>query len=124
MLQKLAISLFTLMLLLGLWQHAAVPQSLSAVGVRVSNLESQVYQLRSEVSQLNNAVRSLNRGNAPAPISVPPLPTAPPRPVQPALTNQQMFDRLATLVIELKERMNDVEARLAKIEKQDASEPK
>jgi hypothetical protein len=35
-----------------------------------------------------------------------------------------MFDRLATLVIELKERMNDVEARLAKIEKQDASEPK
>jgi hypothetical protein len=32
-----------------------------------------------------------------------------------------MFDRLATLVIELKERMNDVEARLANLEKQRAS---
>jgi outer membrane murein-binding lipoprotein Lpp len=121
MLQKLVIALFTLILLLGIGQHGAVPQTFSNVDARVSNLQSQVYQLRAEVSQLSNEVRSLNRGNVPAPIAITPVPTVPPRPVQPDLTNKQMFDRLATLVIELKERMNDVEARLANLEKQRAS---
>lgn len=118
MLQKLAIALFTLILLLGLWPHGAVPQTFSNVNVRVSNLESQVYQLRAEVSQLRSQVYSLNRSNTQAPIALSPAPPIPPRTAPPELTNKSMFDRLATLVIELKERIKDVEARLANLEKQ------
>lgn len=82
---------------------------------RVSRLEADNAQLRSQLSRLESQVSRLSglessnvRANQPrlsTPAPVPPSPRQLP-------SNDPMFDRLATLVIELKERVVRLEKRL------------
>lgn len=71
----------------------------------VNRLRQQVYQLQSQVSQLRRATGTSS-------------PTPTPRRSQrsPELTDQEMIDRLATLAIEAKDRLNALEARVARLE--------
>ncbi len=79
------------------------------------NLQADIYSLRSEVSQLRAEVSQLRsqRGFTPS------TPTsAPSRRVRsPELTDEQIIDRLATLAIEAKDRLNALESRVSGLEK-------
>ena len=68
--------------------------------LRINQLESQLNQTRRGVSPRTPATSTpTNRGRN-----------------QPQLSREQMFDRLATLVIELKQQVNQLEARVSKLE--------
>lgn len=85
----------------------------------VYSLTSQVNSLRIRVDRLESEIRNLNnltRRNSPTSRSdLPPLSLDrnPPRTIE---SDDPMFKRLATLVIELKQEVNDLESRLKKIE--------
>jgi hypothetical protein len=115
MTRKLTIVIFSVLLLLSLWPQRGLSQAF--IDPRVSALEGQVAQLRAEVSQLRNEIRYLNQSNRPAVSTIPATPPVSSSPVRPETTNSAMFDRLANLAIDLKLRLNEVEARLFKVEK-------
>lgn len=84
---------------------------------RISRLEVDNYQWRSQLnqiqSQLNAISQSQNRiaqGNRTAPPSFP-------QGNKPRLSNDPMFDRLATLVIELKQRISKLEVQVTDLKK-------
>lgn len=95
---------------------AIAPANASINEYRISRLESDIFRLQNEVNQLSSQIRSLDRvGDRPRP-----------NPVEvPAITQSEtsvsssdpMFDRLATLVIELKRRMDGLEERLVELER-------
>lgn len=109
----LGICLAVLLLLLIPLQNSAPAQSVSSLGARISRLESDNTTLRSEVSRLASQVSRLSnaagiRFSQPAP--------SPNSPTRGVLSSDPMFDRLATLAIEQKERMDQLEARLNALE--------
>ncbi len=83
---------------------------------RFNNLESQFYRLESQVNRIEN---QLNRVGSSSPkIPDNPLPQRSPR----RLSQQQrdkMFDRLATLVIELKQDVKELQKRVSQLEMND-----
>jgi len=90
---------------------AAMPVSATINESRISRLESDIYRLQTEVSQLSSQLRRLDRAN-PNPVEVPAIDRS-----QTATTaSDPMFDRLATLVIELKRRIDGFEERLVELE--------
>lgn len=114
--QLLGLLMLTLMLALG-WQYlssaqpSSVPliaQSTTQLESRVSRLESENSTLRSQINQLQTSIARLGRNSG--------VETAPPvissAPTGSSLADDPMFKRLATLVIELKERVVAVEDRL------------
>ena len=94
-------------------------QSTAQLESRLSRLESENYQLRAELSRLESQIYSLSRSGTRLP--EPSRPTAPTiTPVRPTATTP-IVDRLATLLIELKERVTNVEARMTRLEKANPS---
>lgn len=86
-----------------------VESRINALQLDVNNIESRLNRIE---SQLNQIGRSVSPG-APAP--------PPPSPINTGrnrrqLNRDQMFDRLATLVIELREQIRELEARVSKVE--------
>ena len=84
---------------------------------RISRLEVDNYQLRSQLNQLESQINAISQsqyriaqGNRTAP------PVFPQGNKQ-RLSNDQMFDRLATLVIELKQRISQLEVQVAELKK-------
>lgn len=106
MVRRVGVILITALLTFLLLQGRTSAQS-------AANLQADIFQLRSQVNQLSAQVAQLSRqGASPTrPISgrVPRSPTDP--------TDAQIVDRLATLAIEAKERLNALEARVTKLEK-------
>ena len=108
-----------LALLLGLviLQTFKPAQAQSGDDGRVSRLESEVYNLRAQISRLESQVYRLNNragssGSTSTTREIEPEPEyIPPRAVP-----DPMFSRLATLVIELKERIDGIDARLTDVE--------
>jgi len=95
-------------------------QSTAQLESRLSRLESDNYQLRTELSRLESQIYNLSRSGARLPEpSRSVAPTVPPP--RPAATTP-IVDRLATLLIELKERVTNVEARMTRLEKANASQ--
>lgn len=87
----------------------------SGVDSRVSRLEAEVTSLRGQISQLQSQINRLgNRSNSG--VSAPRVEVPEPEYSSPNSIPKSMFDRLATLVIELKERMDKLEARIADLE--------
>ncbi len=111
---------FWLLLVLLLLLLAFVPRFSNAQSIglesRISRLEAEIFQLRSRLSNLESQVSRVNqpsRTPASTPTPAPQIPspnrtTVPPSP--------EMFDRLATLVIELKERVQTLETQVAALE--------
>jgi chaperonin cofactor prefoldin len=88
----------------------------SALESRLSRLENTVFSLRSQISSLEREVRSLQRqqhNNQPPPATPQPSPNQRP---SADISDDPMFDRLATLAIELKQRLNKLESRVERVE--------
>lgn len=90
------------------WQSYTPAQS-------VANLQADIYNLRSQVNQLQAQVVQLSGQRSTArPSSGTPQRT---QPGYPYISDRDMLDRLATLAIEAKDRMNALEARVSRLEK-------
>ncbi|WP_144053724.1 hypothetical protein [Baaleninema simplex] len=94
---------------------SVAPALASSVESRVSRLESDLWQLRSQVRQLSSQVSRLGNSRpnpAPEPLEIPSerLPSGS------ILADDPMFERLATLVVEQKRRLDAIEERLEVLE--------
>lgn len=105
MLKRLGIILTIAVLVVLALQSQVAAQATVNLQADVNRLRQQVYQLQSQVSQLRRATGTS---------STPPAPRRNQR--SPELTDQEMIDRLATLAIEAKDRLNALEARVARLE--------
>lgn len=90
----------------------------SGIESRLVRLESANLQLRSQISRLESQLnqvqgRTSSRPNLSTPVRPPTSPTVPYRGSTSTLSSDPMFQRLATLVIELKERVQALEAKIA-----------
>ncbi len=85
----------------------------ASVETKIARLESEIFQLRSQVRQLQSQIRNLPSSSIDR--AAPPRP-APSTPSRPVTSDDPMFDRLATLVIEHKDRMDRLEARIEILE--------
>jgi uncharacterized protein YceH (UPF0502 family) len=99
-----------LLLLLFVLQAGAPATAQVGLESRVARLESDLFGLKQQVNQLEARSRRVNSSS-----TAPSTPTASAS-NRPQYSSDPMFDRLATLVIELKERLNAVETRLTKLE--------
>lgn len=81
---------------------------------RLSNLEVDINALESRLSRIESQLDQLRGIRTPRPAT----PAPGNRTNQTQLGREQMFDRLATLVIELKQQVNKLEARVSKLEPQ------
>ena len=111
------IELLCLILILGivLQPKHTLAQETSYLESRISRLEAETYQLRSQINQLQSQVLGLNQSTQRTG-STKPAPPIAPRGNRPASADP-MFDRLATLAIELKQRINKLEAQVAELQK-------
>jgi len=97
--------------------NRAIAQSTAQLESRLGRLESDIYQVRSELSRLEAQIYNVGRSGS---STVAPPPSASRyEPNFPRSTPPQsaMFDRLATLAIELKERITSLETRVTRLEK-------
>jgi outer membrane murein-binding lipoprotein Lpp len=106
MLKKIGLVLSVAGLVIVLFQAGVGAQSTVNLQSDLFDLRSQVSQLRSEVSQLRQSSYS-SRSGSPAPLRT--------RTAEP--TSEPIVDRLAILAIEAKDRLNALEARVARLEK-------
>ena len=91
----------------------------SNLAPRISQLEAEIFQLRSQINRLQSQLDQTRDQPSPQiPRSTAPAPTRSPKPEQQVLPSQQMFDNLATLVIELKERIQVLEKQPCRCESQ------
>lgn len=85
---------------------------------RINNLESRFYRLE---SQINRIEAELNRADV-SKLKIPNNPSSQRRPTRLSyLGRDKMFDRLATLVIESKQDIKDLQKRVSQLEKADNS---
>jgi hypothetical protein len=96
------------LVLLSVFQGAVPAQSVSQLDARVSRLESENSVLRSQLSQIASQVSRGNRGSG---VTVAPPSVSSPTGSNSVLASDPMFNRLATLVIELRERIIALENR-------------
>lgn len=79
-------------------------------------LESRLDRLESEVSRVQSRLNQIEaRNNIPSPT---PLPANRPSPLN-ELSSEEQFDNLATLAIELRQDVRDLQARVAELESGD-----
>lgn len=84
---------------------------------RISRLEGEIFQLKSRLSNLESQVSRVDQPpRTPSPNRSPPIPSPRQQTIPPS---EEMFDRLATLAIELKERVQTLEKKVAALEAQD-----
>lgn len=117
--KKIGIICLALIFALGILSSRTLAQSSSALESRVSRLESDNFQVRSQLSRLESQLGQLS-GRSPSQTPTPSrsAPQVPPRATRQVSSSDPMFDRLATLVIELKERVQALEAQVAQLKRQ------
>jgi hypothetical protein len=115
------VGIFLTLVLLVLLQRSFTPVSASdGLESRISRLEAENFQLRAQLSRIESQVSRLTGLESRPPTRVNPLPPPrtqnPPRPSQSrSLGDDPMFKRLATLVIELRERIVALETKLKQL---------
>ncbi|WP_228061062.1 hypothetical protein [Coleofasciculus sp. LEGE 07092] len=94
-------------------------QSTAAIESRLSRLEAENFQLRSQINRIESQLSSLS-GRTSTQNRTPNLPVPPvsPRANRQILSSDPMFDRLATLIIELKERVQVLEEQVTELQQQ------
>lgn len=113
LLPQLLLMLLVIAVILFSWQRIT-PAQINQSDLRVSRLESELLSLRSRLSQIEAALGRTSPNPDRSSLSAPSLPA----PAAGAYPTPAMFDRLATLVIELRERVNGIDARVVELERQ------
>lgn len=118
--KNIGIICLALLFALVILSSRTLAQSSSALESRISRLESDSFQVRSQLTRLESQLGQLSGRSS----SQTPTPNRPPQ-VPPRSTRQRqvsssdpMFDRLATLVIELKERVQALEKQVTQLNRQ------
>lgn len=116
MVKKIGAFAIALIFALTILSSRTVAQSSAALESRISRVESDNFQLRSQIANLESQVSTLRGQSSPqTPIIRPQAPVVPPRANRQVTSSDPMFDRLATLVIELKQRVQALEAQVAQL---------
>lgn len=106
-------------LLLMLLMGCSPAQASLDLSGRISRLESEFFMVRSQINSLEAQVSRLsNRLDFPVMAPTEPARIPFPRPEVVEYPNKEQFDRLATLLIELKEQINSLETRFSHLETQ------
>lgn len=105
----LTIAIILAVVLLRIFTPAPAVSS-SQLEYRIRRVETQISQLRGEISRLRNQAPIVN------PVEVPSDQETPTEPVPRMLSGDPLFDRLATLVIEVKQDLIKLEERVSKLE--------
>jgi hypothetical protein len=87
---------------------------------RVSNLEADLNRLETRVIRIESLL-SQNRRVPPISTTKTPSSSSPSQKTVPPQDRDRMFDRLATLVVELKQQVNALQGRVTKLEKRSVS---
>lgn len=109
-----ALALFLVIMLWG-GVFSNIVSSQQPVESRFYNLEADFNRLESRVSQIEARLGQTNR--VPSGVAATPPSSSRSRRTEPQSERDKMFDRLATLVIELKQQVNQLEGRVGKLEK-------
>ena len=108
--KKIALLCIALLLVIIAWGGLVSAPASSQDRSRINSLEVDINGIESRLNRIEAQLNQLRRyGSAGAPLSEPPRD-------KPPLNSEQMFDRLATLVIELREQIRELEARVSKLE--------
>ena len=94
-----------------------VQSRISALEVDIRGIESRLNRIETQLNQSREFESPRTRSSTPSA-----LPSNS-RQNQSQLNREQMFDRLATLVIELKQQVNKLEARVSQLESRGAPRP-
>jgi tetrahydromethanopterin S-methyltransferase subunit B len=102
--------LLVIIIWLGLLSNPAVSQQVES---RLNNLQFDLNRIESRLDQIESRLNQIQQSPSPrTPIIVPPGS----RRTVSQTEREQMFDKLATLVIELKEQVNNLEVRVSQLE--------
>jgi len=93
------------------WSHPASQQQQS----RLNAVESDIYRIETRLNRIEAQLNQRSRSESPGRLLTYPIPVSGRN--RPQLNREQMFDRLATLVIE---QVNKLEARVSKLESRGA----
>ena len=112
MVKKIALFCLSLILVVVIMAPLTLAQETSYLESRISRLEAENYQMRSLITQLDAQVDALQQSGA-----------SRRSPTVPSITrttpsSDPMFDRLATLVVELKQRVQALETQVAQLKQQ------
>lgn len=116
--KRIGIICFALILGFVLLPRLRLARSAPRLESRTSQLKAQNMHMRSRLNRLESRLSQL-RGQAPEqPSPRQPAPSVPSCPKQQVCSSDPMFDCLATLAIELKERIQALEKQVAELRKQ------
>jgi hypothetical protein len=105
------ILILAIVLLLTLFQNVTLAQSTSQLSSRISRLESENSLLRSRIGRLESQLSNIGRASD---IEIPDVPSQSTAGGS-TLSSDPMFNNLATLVIELRDRIIDLENRVSEL---------
>lgn len=120
MLKKLSVIYLTLIFALTIFSSHTLAQSSASLESRLSRLEGENLQLRSQINSLESqlsAFRNQLTSQTPSSNRLT-APQTPPSTNRQVSSSDPMFKRLATLVIELGERVKVLESQVAQLKKQ------
>lgn len=112
--KKIVLSCLTLLLVIVAWTWLISAPASSQTQSQINALEVDINGIESRLNRIEAQLNQLGRF-APPTATPPPSRSNSGRNRAP-LTRDQMFDRLATLVIELKQQVNKLETRVSKLE--------
>lgn len=119
MVKKIWVLAIALIFAVTILSSRTLAQSSAALESRISRVESDNFQLRSQIANLESQVATIKgQSSSQTPIPIrPQAPPVPPRANRQVTSSDPMFDRLATLVIELKQRVQALEAQVAQLKR-------
>ena len=111
--KKIVLSCLTLLLVIVAWTWLISTPASSQTQSQINALEVDLNGIESRLNRIEAQLNQLGRF---APPTATPPPSGSNSGRNTPLTRDQMFDRLATLVIELKQQVNKLETRVSKLE--------
>lgn len=105
-----------MVLVLIAWGALIPAPASSQVESRINALEVDINRIESRLNRIEQLNQLGSSGSLRVPLSVPSPSQSNSQRNRSQLNREQMFDRLATLVIELKQQITALEARISKLE--------
>ena len=112
------IALLCMVLVLIAWGALTPAPASSQVESRINALEVDINRIESRLNRIEQLNQLGSSGSLRVPLSVPSPSQSNSQRNRSQLNREQMFDRLATLVIELKQQITALETRISKLESQ------